>query len=277
MSVVISYLCLFISTLMIIVPFSYDKQSVKVDSILTIALSILLLKGTPYGIAVFGFITLVSHLHLPLFAANIKPSVSTIAALMETDKAEAKGFLQNMGFKWIILACILYPVSLYTYSWIQPVESSAAYSALMIVFLLCLFNKPFRRALKPSVGHTSLDEFLLGLRYPPVKALISWVRSYKAFHNGNKVIQKQRGIKPSWNITSQSKRNHTTLVVLGESARRDYLHAYGFPLANTTFLSKAKGELWLNFTSPAATTIQSVLRLLSLTKNHSPEVTAHFL
>lgn len=64
------------------------------------------------------------------------------------------------------------------------------------------------------------------------------------------------------------------ILVIGESARKDYHHAYGYPIENTPFMSNANGLLVNGFTAGGANTISS-LRLM-LTKPDTNKWTPNY-
>lgn len=53
------------------------------------------------------------------------------------------------------------------------------------------------------------------------------------------------------------------ILVIGESARKDYHHAYGYPLANTPFMSSAKGVLIDGLKAGGTNTIASLKLMLT--------------
>ncbi|WP_063656559.1 sulfatase-like hydrolase/transferase [Candidatus Arsenophonus triatominarum] len=56
----------------------------------------------------------------------------------------------------------------------------------------------------------------------------------------------------------------TYVVVIGESARHDFMHTYGFPINNTPFMSSANGILFTHYISAGATTQHSLINSLSI-------------
>ena len=53
------------------------------------------------------------------------------------------------------------------------------------------------------------------------------------------------------------------MLIIGESARKDYHHAYGYPSENTPFMSQANGTLIDGFTSGGTNTIASLRLMLT--------------
>lgn len=61
--------------------------------------------------------------------------------------------------------------------------------------------------------------------------------------------------------------NHTIVIIIGETLRRDYMHCYGYPLSNTPHLDSLIEEggfiMYTNVVSPAASTSESLTRVLT--------------
>lgn len=55
----------------------------------------------------------------------------------------------------------------------------------------------------------------------------------------------------------------TFVLIIGESARRDFMAAYGFPIKNTPFLSESNGILFNNFISAASSTQLSLTHTIA--------------
>lgn len=77
-------------------------------------------------------------------------------------------------------------------------------------------------------------------------------------------------------VTRASKYDHYTIVlVIGETLRRDYMHCYGFPLANTPRLDSlaetGRLVLFSDAVSPAPNTIESLTKVLSLQTNEDTD------
>lgn len=76
----------------------------------------------------------------------------------------------------------------------------------------------------------------------------------------NSVIQKQ-----TWGNSSLVLSEYDNyILILGESARRDYHHAYDYPINNTPFMSSAKGMLIDGLTSGGSSTVPSLKAMLTL-------------
>ncbi|VGM95669.1 Putative phosphoethanolamine transferase ybiP [uncultured Avibacterium sp.] len=82
---------------------------------------------------------------------------------------------------------------------------------------------------------------------------------------GEKVVEELRllnrfDVPSEWGESQLDSCSHYDdyILVIGESARKDYHHAYGYPVANTPFLSTAKGTLIDGLTAGGTNTIASL-------------------
>ena len=65
--------------------------------------------------------------------------------------------------------------------------------------------------------------------------------------------------------TLENSKYQDYVIILGESARKDYLHAYGYPVNDTPFMSSANGTLIDGMTSAGTNTVASLRLMLTFT------------
>lgn len=88
-------------------------------------------------------------------------------------------------------------------------------------------------------------------------ALDEWNKEYER-------IEKIRE-KNDWEqVAIKDQQYDTYVLIIGESARRDYHHAYGYPIENTPFMSSAKGMLISGLTSGGNASVVSLRLMLTL-------------
>lgn len=89
--------------------------------------------------------------------------------------------------------------------------------------------------------------------------------SYKAVKNAFREINSLKELKKSssWVITKSEPAYDTFVLIIGESARRGYHHAYGYPVANTPFMSSSNGVLVDGLTAGGTITIKSLRLMLT--------------
>ncbi len=105
---------------------------------------------------------------------------------------------------------------------------------------------------------------------------------FQEFYQSSLKVKKELDVLN--NLTLDSEWGESTLgesstyddyvLIMGESARKDYHHAYGYPIPNTPFMSSAKGTLVDGLTSGGTNTIAS-LRLM-LTKPDTKKWEANY-
>ncbi|WP_162505626.1 sulfatase-like hydrolase/transferase [Candidatus Arsenophonus triatominarum] len=96
--------------------------------------------------------------------------------------------------------------------------------------------------------------------YPELKFIKDFYYAQEETKKLFSLISEKDEFQPS-NVTTLF---NTYVVVIGESARRDFMHAYGFPINNTPFMNSANGILFTHYISAGATTQHSLINSLSI-------------
>ncbi|WP_239505923.1 sulfatase-like hydrolase/transferase, partial [Proteus mirabilis] len=80
-------------------------------------------------------------------------------------------------------------------------------------------------------------------------------------------------------VSSFNPQYNTYVLIIGESARRDYHHAYGYPINNTPFMSSSNGVLIDGLVSGGTNTISSLRLMLTKpnTTNWEPDYSLNFI
>ncbi|MDG6895713.1 phosphoethanolamine transferase [Volucribacter amazonae] len=192
-----------------------------------------------YGI-LLPFI-LINALYSPIGVTFGPPSYQYIASVFATDPQEGKEFFAQIPMK-----NLLYPLVIIIGLWLYRLFSlknpfsfyANPYFLAMVILVILWQQAPFR----------FIQE------------------SYQASH---KVINELRQLN-QLKITSQWGKSTLKpggyddyILVIGESARKDYHHAYGYPIENTPFMSQAKGILVDGLTAGGTNTIASLKLMLT--------------
>ena len=90
------------------------------------------------------------------------------------------------------------------------------------------------------------------------------VRYLKEVTSGMRELTQAGNIVAAWHVTDVSPKYKNYVLVVGESNRRDYMHAYGYPVRNTPFMEN-RGRLLEGFTTVADYTIPSLQKALTMT------------
>ncbi|AHG77798.1 phosphoethanolamine transferase [Mannheimia varigena] len=182
-----------------------------------------------------------------------KPTYEYIASVFATDMMESKEFLSQLSILHI-------------------------FAGIVIVLAVIFFKK---------ITNTYQIHFLKNKTFVIVASLLMLVQlaPFKFFQefvsSGTKVAKELEQLN---NLTLESQWGESKLgenakyddyvLIMGESARKDYHHAYGYPIPNTPFMSSANGTLVDGLTSGGTNTIAS-LRLM-LTKPDTEKWEANY-
>lgn len=207
------------------------------------SLFILLLSGDKKAFfAILLPLSLLYAFYTPVGMLFGPPSYQYVASVFATDLQEGKEFLsqiplQNFALAVGIIAAMLtirWLVQKFSLTWLQN-------RGLQAVSFLAIF------------AFTPPAKFLLEGSDSLLK-----VRAELARLNG-------MAIESQWGMStlSANSRYDDYVLIIGESARKDYHHAYGYPIENTPFMSRTNGTLINGLTAAGTNTIASLKLMLT--------------
>lgn len=136
------------------------------------------------------------------------------------------------------------------------------YSVLCIVFVV-LFRKFLAKdsinlKIKKPLFIFAIIAFIptIFAKNAPLYTITDGVIYFSSSYKEMKELQKP--LQSSWKIVKVEPKYKNYVVVIGESARRDYHHVYGYPLENTPFLDSVNGLFVDGFNSVGINTISSL-------------------
>ena len=88
------------------------------------------------------------------------------------------------------------------------------------------------------------------------------IESIADYYHDKNDLENVQNITPPWHIISAKPQYKNYVLIIGESARRDYMSTYGFHLPTTPFLDKTKGYINAGYISSAPATYHSLLNTL---------------
>lgn len=168
------------------------------------------------------------------------------------------------------------------------------YSYLVGVFIFALGVIAVRRKkMNKSVAGTSSTAFVccsalshsLLPRYKTARGGVFKLKDtgYPVFRfakdvivNNNEVLDEQErmaklsSVKDSWTVTAVKPKYHTYVVVIGESARRDALGAFGGHWDNTPFASSVNGYIFADYIAASGSTQKSLGLTLNRVVDNKP-------
>lgn len=209
---------------------------------LLFTLCLLLLVGSRKSSALILYpITLIYALYTPIGLTFGAPSYQYVASVFATDVQESKEF----------------------FSQIPLLHYLAAVAILFTVWLARYLARKNRIRFHRNQTFITFS----------VIALFTAIAPYKFLHDGTSaIVQVKNELERLNNLSIQSEWGTSELVnsryddyvlIIGESARKDYHHAYGYPAPNTPFMSSAKGTLVNGLTAGGTNTIASLKLMLT--------------
>lgn len=194
------------------------------------------------------------------------PTYQITSALMETNVQESIQFLRNVPFSiWLLQITFLF-FGIITWRWCcvwflelpcwpKKIKQQMVKLVLALLFIPPIINVvgQFYQWRDGRIFSITLIGFYVDLAIAP-----------KLYWQAKREMLAQFTQAPTWHIQSVKPKYQNYVIVIGESARKDYLNAYGFNLPNTPFLSKTNGLLIDGYVSTASYTLGSIPSTLSM-------------
>lgn len=239
----------------------------KLIYVLSAASGLLLLRYAakiPYRFVVMVF-TLAGALYAPVGINYGFPDINVIGSLMYTNTNEAHEFIGNIpAAAWLLSASVIV-------SGIATIVSSfaghksapftrGAYSFLVIFFVASALWSPLRQGRMLSSG------------LPEVRFVHDIYTSYLAVRDNNQYFARIMTTGNIWKPVSLPDQRKTYILVIGESARRDYLHAFGGKYPNTPWLDNTPATLFTHYISAGPSTVLSLTNTLARSQGNAAEL-----
>lgn len=214
-------------------------------SIIEIGLFSLLLLSLFYSQKAF-YVLLVPIVLLYVFYTPIglkfgAPSYQYVASVFATDLKESQEFFSQIPLKNFLMAGAILLLLIANRWFIRRYQLDFARNKTFVVLGFLLFFLHSSSAKFLQEGTTSIEKVIAEL-----KRLNSL------------------SIESRWGKSQLVDSNYDDYVlIIGESARKDYHHAFGYPVENTPFMSNAKGTLVDGLTAGGTNTIASLKLMLT--------------
>ncbi|MTC70893.1 phosphoethanolamine transferase [Providencia sp. wls1914] len=214
-------------------------SSIKDILLLTILIIILSSSKKAFWLLLFPM-ALLYALYSPIGLMVGKPNYQYVASVFATDLLESKEFLSQIPVTNFFYPClILAGIFFYRYITVKMhVELYRNKTVICIFVIVSMINQ------SPSEFFKSIIDSSI-----KVKEELAKLNSYE--------------IKSDWGKSELVDSKYDTYVlVIGESARKDYHHAFGYPIENTPFMSN-NGMLVDGLTSGGTNTVASLRLMLT--------------
>lgn len=211
---------------------------------------------------------LVAACYFPFGRTYGAPNFNSVLSLYSSNPAEAGEILQvfpvwyylvSLGILVGTALVLMRPAPVYR-RW------SIHHASLLTVFLACLLAAPL------SVFYTQGAFSLLNTSYPLFRFVKDLTLINMTVSSEHQRMQDLATLQDNWHITAVKPAQQIYVVVIGESARRDAMGAFGGRWANTPFMSHVNGVLFQNYLAAASSTQQSLgLTLTLVGKDGQPQ------
>lgn len=198
-------------------------------------------------------------LYLPNRLQSGAINYNSVLSVKYTNSMESIEYLQNIPLIYYIITLLFLILSIVIIRFdFKRMPKGITY--LLLAFLLVLGVKNARNFIKYGLSEKTTSPFFSHSFYP------SAAFAYK-IHTFKEQIEEKENIlnaeyDKKWNITHQENKKEIYVVVIGESARKDFMNCYGFPVNNTPFASSSPQIRFENYLSVASSTLTCLTRTL---------------
>lgn len=192
------------------------------------------------------------------------PNYGMIASLLETNTNEALEFFDTKIILYALFVGFGFFIIYKSNKSIIPTQKQLTFFKYFSILLVVVFVS--------SIGYDYKKRKEFSLRYSELLNFTPHIyNQYSFYKNTQSKLQELANTKKDWVIINNQQKYQNYVLVIGESASRNYLSAYGYPIKTSPFLEKVHGIKYTQMISPAPYTTQSVPRLLSVSNNETVE------
>jgi len=220
-----------------------------------------------------GICSLVAALYFPFGQAYGSPNFNTLLALHSTNMEESTEILTIFPWYSYVVGLFIFALgvialrrqSVEKKSW-GKIEILCLVFSIAVAFVAPIQNIPWDGKLR-----------LINLGYP----VFHFVKDVVV--NNREVLDEQARMaelsnkKDTWNVLAVKPKYHTYVVVIGESARRDAMGAFGGHWNNTPFASSVNGTLFTDYVAASGSTQKSLGLTLNRVVEGKPQYQDNFV
>ncbi|WP_182853130.1 sulfatase-like hydrolase/transferase [Arsenophonus endosymbiont of Aleurodicus floccissimus] len=202
-----------------------------------------------------GFIiifTIIAALYFPIRLLYGTPPLTIAISVTYTNLNEAIEFISNIPYYLYAGSLFILLFGFFCTTFKLKISNKTKIGAF-ITFLAFLIYGPIK-------DYKETGEFdILNSGYPEIKFVNDFNSAKEETNKLFSLLAQTDDFQPNNSATPFD----TYVMVIGESARRDFMHVYGFPINNTPFMDSANGILFNHYISAASSTIPSLTSSLT--------------
>ena len=210
-----------------------------------------------------GICSLIAAMYFPFGQAYGSPNFNTLLALHSTNMEESTEILTIFPWYSYVVGLFIFALgvialrrqSVEKKSW-GKIEILCLVFSIAVAFVAPIQNIPWDGKLR-----------LINVGYPVFRFVKDVVVNNREVLDEQARMAELSNKKDTWNVLAVKPKYHTYVVVIGESARRDAMGAFGGHWNNTPFASSVNGTLFTDYVAASGSTQKS----LGLTLNRVVE------
>lgn len=211
--------------------------------------------------------TLVAGLYYPFGRVFGPPNFNSVLALYSTNPEEA-GEMAQIFAPWDYLIALFILLLGGFLAW-RSMPREKTWSIAKTLYLLLAMSGLL---LTPVTNLRAGGEFRLNdTGYPIVRFIEDTANGKLEVDREMARMQSLASVSDSWHVTSVKPKHQVYVLVIGESARRDALGAFGGKWPTTPFASQVNGIFFNDYISTAPSTQKSLGQTLNLVRNGQAE------
>lgn len=197
----------------------------------------------------------IAFLYCPVGLTFGPPDLNAMTSMAYTDKAETLEFMLSISvWKWLIALSVL--LSSLSCCLLKSKTSFVLPRILSLVSIMCFFSTPIKAAYQEN------KYSLLDSHYPPIRFVNDARNAYNQVNADKKFYEQNVKTPDDWINNIHGNSYETVVIIIGESVRRDFMSAYGFPVNNSTFIKSTPGIIFTDYISSGPATVLSLTHSL---------------
>ncbi|WHP29976.1 phosphoethanolamine transferase [Trabulsiella odontotermitis] len=223
--------------------------------------------------ALIGVYSLVAAFYFPFAQAYGAPNFNTLLALHSTNMEESTEILTIFPWYSYFIAVFIFALGVIAVR--RKITERTPWGKLqMLALVFCagtIFVQPVQNLAWGGVFK------VIDTGYPAFRFVKDVIVSNHEVLDEKARMAELSGMKDTWNIVAVKPKYHTYVVVIGESARRDALGAFGSHWDNTPFASHINGYLFTDYVAASGSTQKSLGLTLNRVVDGKPQYQDNFV
>lgn len=223
--------------------------------------------------ALLAVISLIAAFYYPFAQAYGAPNFNTLLALHSTNVEESTEILTIFPWYSYFIAVFIFVLGVIAFR--RKHDEKRAWSKIELLCLVFCVGVAFVRPVQEIAWDGVFRISKIG--YPVARFAHDVVVSNQQVLDEQARLAQFANQKDTWNVVAVKPKYHTYVVVIGESARRDALGAFGGHWDNTPFASHVNGTLFTDYIAASGSTQKSLGLTLNRVVEGKPQYQDNFV